>query len=329
MLSTVPLSLLDRSRTRQGEPDARALHRTVERAQRADRLGLHRFWVAEHHGVPGVTGTSPAVLAAAVASATERIRVGSGGVMLPNHQPFVVAEQFLMLEALFPGRIDLGLGRSLGFTAPVRRALRSSTADFDRFADDISELLDALRGTGPVTARPALPEPPPVFVLAMGKGLEVAAHAQLPTVAGGSLLRDTAALDAYREQIAGEVYVIVSLDIMVAESRERARQLLLPEAWAMVLSREIGEFPPLESVESILARRFTERQQQQIDSWLENAIYGDADSVRKQLEDLVARTGASEIMASTSTFDGQDLADADAALAALFRRTPDGLGRSA
>lgn len=324
MLSTVPLSLLDRSRTRHGEPDARALHRTVERAQRADRLGFHRFWVAEHHGVPGVAGTSPAVLAAAVASATERIRVGSGGVMLPNHQPFVVAEQFLMLEALFPGRIDLGLGRSLGFTAPVRRALRSSTADFERFAEDISELLDALHGTGPVTARPALPKPPPVFVLAMGKGLEVAARAQLPTVAGGSLLRDTSALDTYRKQITGDAYVVVSLDIMVAESRERARQLLLPEAWAMVLSREIGEFPPLESVESILARVFTDRQQQQIDSWLENAIYGDADSVRAQLEDLVSRTGASEIMASTSTFDGQDLADADAALAALFRRTSDG-----
>lgn len=325
MLSSVPLSLLDRSRTRAGEPDARALHRTVERAQRADRLGYHRFWVAEHHGVPGVAGTNPAVLAAAVAAVTDRIRIGSGGVMLPNHQPFVVAEQFLMLEALYPGRIDLGVGRSLGFTAPVRRALRTSTADFERFAEDISELLEALRGTGPVTARPTLPEPPPVFVLAMGKGLEVAAGAQLPTVAGGSLLRDTSALEAYRDQISGEAQVIVSLDIMIAESHERARQLLLPEAWAMTHSREIGEFPPLESVESILARDFTDRQQQQIDLWLDNAIYGDAESVRDQLGDLIDRTGADEIMASTSTFDAQDLADADAELAALFG-LPRGMG---
>src|SRR5690606_11973130 len=93
--------------------------------QRAEALGYHRFWVAEHHGVPGVASGSPAVLLAAVGAATDSIRVGSGGVMLPNHPPFVVAEQFLMLEALYPGRVDLGVGRSLGFTASVRDALRA------------------------------------------------------------------------------------------------------------------------------------------------------------------------------------------------------------
>ena len=115
----VRLSLLDRSRTRVGEPDAAALSHTVERAQRAEELGYHRFWVAEHHAVPGIASGSPPVLIAAVAARTERIRVGSGGVMLPNHQPLVVAEQFAMLEALYPGRIDLGVGRSLGFTHQV------------------------------------------------------------------------------------------------------------------------------------------------------------------------------------------------------------------
>src|SRR5690554_3116059 len=107
MTKPTRVSLLDRSRTRAGEPDAAALHRTIARAARAETLGYHRFWVAEHHGVPGIASGSPGTLLAAVGAATSTIRIGSGGVMLPNHAPFVVAEQFLMLEALYPGRIDL------------------------------------------------------------------------------------------------------------------------------------------------------------------------------------------------------------------------------
>ncbi len=118
------LSLLDRSRTRVGRPEAEGLTGSIERAVNAERLGYERFWVAEHHAVPGIASGSPPVLLAAIGARTDRIRLGSGGVMLPHHQPLVVAEQFLMLEALHPGRMDLGLGRSLGFTAPVREALR-------------------------------------------------------------------------------------------------------------------------------------------------------------------------------------------------------------
>ena len=120
------LSLLDRSRTRVGEPDAAALSGTVARAVRAEQLGFDRFWGAEHHGVPGVAGAAPAVLLAAIAGRTTTIRLGSAGVMLPHHQPLVVAEQFATLSAFAPGRVDLGLGRSPGFTPPVRRALRET-----------------------------------------------------------------------------------------------------------------------------------------------------------------------------------------------------------
>jgi luciferase family oxidoreductase group 1 len=120
------LSLLDRSHTRVGEPDAAALSGTVARAVRAEQLGFDRFWVAEHHGVPGVAGAAPAVLLAAIAGRTTTIRLGSAGVMLPHHQPLVVAEQFATLSAFAPGRVDLGLGRSPGFTPPVRRALREA-----------------------------------------------------------------------------------------------------------------------------------------------------------------------------------------------------------
>lgn len=118
----IPLSLLDRSRTRQGTPDASALMQTVDRARNAETAGYHRFWVAEHHGVPGIASGVPPLMIQAIAQATTSIRVGSGGVMLPNHRPILVAEQFAMLTAFFGPRIDLGVGRSLGFTKAVREA---------------------------------------------------------------------------------------------------------------------------------------------------------------------------------------------------------------
>ena len=322
MPTAVRLSLLDRSRTRAGEADARALHRTIARAQHAEALGYHRFWVAEHHGVPGVASGSPAVLLAAIGAATERIRIGSGGVMLPNHAPFVVAGQFLMLEGLHPGRVDLGVGRSLGFTAGVRRALRTEAPAAERFADDLAELHDALAGTGPITVRPAVDRPPSVFVLAVQRGLEFAGEAGLPAVVGGSLLRDPDALRRYRERAGDGAYLIVSADIMIAGTRERARQLLLPEAWAMVRSRETGEFGPLEPVDRVLARELTARQERRLDRWLSGAIYGNAAEVATQLDELLARTGADEIMATTSTYDDADRDAADAALAELVARRP-------
>lgn len=318
MLSSISLSLLDRSRTRVGEPPGRALVRTVERAARAERLGFERYWVAEHHGVPGVASGSPPILIAAIAAATQSIRVGSGGVMLPNHQPFVIAEQFLMLEALHPGRIDLGVGRSLGFTAPVRQVLRQQEHDTSQFGEDLRELRQMLHGTGLVTAQPALVRAPPLFVLATGEGLAVAAEARLPVVVGGPALRNTSALREYRERAGSAAHVTISIDIMVAETPERAQELLLPEAWAMVNSRDTGSFDALESIDSVKARQLTDRQARAIRRWRENAVHGDAPLVRQQLEDLIDRTSADEVLATTSTYDGRDLAEADTRLARLF-----------
>ena len=324
----VPLSLLDRSRTRAGENHAAALPATAQRAQRAEKLGLRRFWVAEHHAVPGIASGSPPVLIAAVAARTDRIRVGSGGVMLPNHQPMIVAEQFAMLQALHPGRIDLGLGRSLGFTAPVREALGVTRYPPEQFEGEIGELLDFLTGSGPVTAMPVLAEPPPVFVLATGSGLQVAARAGLPVVVGGPALRaDHGGLEAYRSAFrpsrsCPEPHVIISLDVMVAETTARARELLLPEAWAMADSRTTGAFPPLSPVEEVRARVPTAKQARTIEQTLDGAVYGTAEQVREALSHLIERTGAAEVLASTSTYDRADLAEADAALAALFPTDP-------
>ncbi len=250
------LSLLDRSRTRAGRPEAEGLIGSVERAVEAERLGYNRFWVAEHHGVPGIASGSPPVLLAAIGARTRRIRIGSGGVMLPNHQPLVVAEQFLMLEALHPGRIDLGIGRSLGFTAPVRAALRRDIDAADTFETDLGELRILLDGEAAVTAHPVAPSSVPISLLATGHGVEIAAGLGLPVVIGGPALWNDAgaeALAAYRRDFrpharrrgeqASEPYVTISLDVTVAASDEAARELALPEAWAMARSRHTGEFP--------------------------------------------------------------------------------------
>src|SRR5205085_8628461 len=178
-------SLLDRARTRAGEPDAVALAGVVDRATAAARLGYERFWVAEHHGVPGIAGAAPAVLLAAIAGRTTRIRLGSAGVMLPHHQPLVVAEQFATVSAFAPGRVDLGLGRSPGFTPPVRRALRETERDF---AADLAELRGFLTGTAEITVHPQPAGAVPLHELATRRGLQVAAELGLPVIVGGPLL---------------------------------------------------------------------------------------------------------------------------------------------
>lgn len=327
------LSLLDRSRTRTGESEPRALRETVARAVRAERLGYTRFWVAEHHSVPGIAGAAPAVLLTAVAGATTGIRLGSAGVMLPHHQPLVVAEQFATLSAFAPGRVDLGLGRSPGFTAPVRRALRQRDDDAAAdpgFAADLAELRAYLDGTAEITLHPQPDGTVPLYVLATGSGLRVAAEAGLPVIVGGPLLGvagdpepGIAALAGYRRDFRPsarqpEPRVAISLDVLIADTAAEAADLALPEAWAMAQSRATGFFPPLEPVAVARSARRTPRQQQHLEQTLAAAVAGTPAQVRSRLTELLDRTGAAELVASGSTFDRSALSASDAALAALF-----------
>lgn len=320
MLSTVLLSLLDRSRTRVGQTDAHALRATIRRAQHAERLGYHRFWVAEHHAVPGVVGSAPTVLMAAVAAATSRIRVGTAGVMLANHNPFVVAEQLAVLAGLHPGRIDLGVGRSLGFTAPVRTALRTGSAE--GFPAQLAELLDWLHGRGPVTVRPYVPAPP-VWLLATGSGLVTAAEFGLPVVATGSALTDPAPLRTYRENSPrGRGRVTVALDVVVADTDDEARRELLPQAVALARSRSRGEFGPLPSPEEAARETLTAREREDVARALAATVHGDEQTVLQELTDLAARTGAAELMVSATLFDADREAENDARLARIAGRIP-------
>ncbi len=308
---TTPLrfSVLDRSLVRHGRPPSESLHRTVRFAAEAEALGYHRFWVAEHHGVPGVAGSAPEVLAAAVASATSRIRVGTGGVMLPNHQPLVVAERFGVLASLHPGRIDLGLGRSLGFTAAVRDALGSGREDAERFGTQLAELLGYFAG-GPdaqVRAVPAEGHRMPVFVLATGAGAEYAAEAGLPlviaAVRGDDALRR--AIEHYRQSFrsspwSAQPYVVLSRSVAVGASTEDARRLLVPEAWSTAHSRVHGVFPSLQPAADVLAREMNRWEHEQFERAMRGHVYGTEDEVADQLQSLVDDTGADEVLVTTS-----------------------------
>ncbi|MFD9306387.1 MsnO8 family LLM class oxidoreductase [Streptomyces sp. NPDC060048] len=322
------LSILDRSRTREGHPAAQALRDTVDLARAAERLGYHRFWVSEHHSVPGVAGSAPTVLAAAVAAATGRIRVGTGGVMLPNHQPLVVAEQFGVLESLFPGRIDMGLGRSVGFTGGIRRALGRDTGDADLFEEQLAELLGWLDGTQSahpeVHARPAEGLRIPPFVLATGEGAGIAARAGLPLVVGDLRARDRVVgiIEGYRAAFrpspwGARPYVVVSGAVAVADTAGAARRILVPEAWALAHSRTRGSFPPLRPAEEVEALSMTPKERELYEGALTGHVHGTPEQVAAELAEAAELTGADELLVTTSTYDRAALLDSFEKLAGL------------
>jgi luciferase family oxidoreductase group 1 len=332
-IASTRLSVLDRSRTREGYDGPAALRDTVDLARHAERLGYHRFWVSEHHGVPGVAGSAPTVLAAAVAAATDSIRVGTGGVMLPNHRPLVVAEQFGVLESLFPGRVDMGLGRSVGFTDGIRRALGREKQDAEDFAAQLEELLGWF--TGEQTAHPQVRARPseglrvPPYVLATGEGARIAAHAGLPLVVGDLRGRDRllAAVDGYRREFrpsrwAERPYVMVSGTVAVAGTEEEAHRLLMPEAWSMAYSRTRGTFPPLLPPERIEALEMTAKERGFYESGLRGHIAGTEEQVADALGAAVKESGADEVLVTTSTYDRTALLDSLRRLARLAGLAP-------
>lgn len=329
--ASVPLSILDRANARfeqdeQNEHDKPAtgtqaaaqqvLHDVVVRAQAAEQLGYHRFWVAEHHAVPGILGSAPTVLMSSVAARTRSIRIGSGGVMVPDHQPLVSAEQIATLQALYPDRIDIGLGSSVGFTAPVRRALRQAdSARFD-FPDDVGELIAYLDGRhvdgALVTAEPADESRTPLFVLASSRSIPLAAQLGTGLVVGGpGLLAAGLAAEpgqshqdiaAYRRDFqpsprrAQQPRVIISLNVAVADTAEAARALVLPEAWALTRSRTVGSFDPLHPAHQLDPSSLSERERRRLDQNMNNSLFGTADQVVDQLRRIVAFTGADEVL---------------------------------
>ncbi|WP_022870458.1 MsnO8 family LLM class oxidoreductase [Yaniella halotolerans] len=320
-MSSVPLSILDRANTRVqhdqtvGAPQIFA--EVTSRARHAEQLGYHRFWVAQHHSVPGIAGSAPTVLLAHLAEATSHIRVGTGGIMVPSHQPFIIAEQLGTLQALYPNRVDAGLGASVGFTKPARAALRQQADAKEHFADDVDELLGYLDTTGAITAYPQDRSQTPIYLLTGGGSAQFAASRGIGLVLGGPAvsrgLRASGEINQtvvdYREAFVQatprgqQPHVIASINVAVADSREAARQLVLSEVWALTRSRSIGVFEPLEDPAAISAEHDSAQQRQRVERALASTIYGTPEDVVAQLALVLRYTLADEIMVTGNIWD--------------------------
>lgn len=320
-MSAVPLSILDRANTRLvdgNSVDASIiLQEVTTRAQAAEALGYRRFWVAEHHSVPGIVGSTPTLFLAHLASATSTIRLGTGGIMVPSHQPLVIAEQIGTLQALYGSRIDAGLGASVGFTKPVREALRHSANAKDHFFDDVDEIIAYLDGTASITAYPQNESRTELHVLTGGGSAEFAATRGMGLVLGGpSVTRglttheDHSPMAAdYREQFVSATprrqrsHVIASVNVATAESTTAAQQLVLSEAWALTQSRSTGIFGPLEDPGTIDLSNLSDQQRRRLNRALQTTIYGTPDEVVQQLDAVVAYTEADEVMVTGNIWD--------------------------
>ena len=338
----IPVSVLDRALTRRGVTDHVVLREVVDRAVRLEDLGFHGVWAAEHHAVPGIAGSSPALLASAIAGATARIRVGTGGIMLPAHPPFIVAESVSTLEALHPSRVDVGLGASTGFTSAVRRSLRQADDAATRFETDLAELTDVLAGRSAVTVRPKPSAPTPLYVLTGGGRLPVAARAGLGAVLGGPSVdpaEDTRAdgpheggahpgAVAYRRSFVPSPWfetsrLIVSASVAVAPTEEAARRLALPEAWAMALSRSTGSFDSLLPAEDLDVATLTSQQARRVERALASTVHGTPEQVATRLTRIVRHTGADELLVTGDVADREGGALSDQLLGQLDIRAGD------
>jgi len=304
-LSEIALSVLDLSPIPSGADAGTALRGTVELARHAENLGYRRFWVAEHHNMPGIASS---VLMSHVATATRTIRVGSGGIMLPNHAPLSVAEQFGTLEAFHPGRIDLGIGRAPGTDQRTALALRGSRQALgaDDFPRQLSELLRFFTDEGPVRAVPGAGYRPPVWLLgSSGFSARLAGSLGLPfAFAHHFSARNTLpAVELYREsfqpsEVLAEPYVMLGTAVVCAETDERARWLAGPSGLQFVQLRR-GNPIPLPTPEEAAEHPYSDVDRHLLEERLGTTIHGSPSTVRKGLETLVEDTGAEELMITT------------------------------
>jgi len=302
------LSLLELASVVAGGTAEQALAESTHMAQVAEANGFHRVWVAEHHGMPGVASSAPAVLLAHLGARTSSIRIGSGGVMLPNHAPLVVAEQFGTLEALHPGRIDLGLGRAPGTDPKTAAAL--GRGDANRFPDDVIELIGYFTGASEQLAMPGRGRLPEVWLLGSSTySAQLAGMLGLPFSFAyhfSPQLLD-AALDAYRTTfrpsgILSEPRIMVAAAVVCAPRSDEAYWLAGSSRLAMLHLRQ-GRPSVLSSPEEAAAYPYSDLERMVLEEACASHIVGDPHQVTRQLHELVNRTGATEIMLSTRIFD--------------------------
>ena len=310
------LSVLDLVPVRSDQTSADALAATVQLAQAADRLGFTRYWVAEHHNMPSVGATSPPVLIAYLAAQTSQLRLGSGGVMLPNHAPLAVAEQFALLEAAAPGRIDLGIGRAPGSDPVTSYALRGGRGEedienFPEYLDDVAALMGArgvvvpLRsGDYRLKATPAAAGEPRLWLLGSSMySAHLAAAKGLPYVFAHHFSGQGTeeALEVYRSRFkpsarTPEPLTFLTVNAAVAETRDEATALMLPNLQMMAKLRTGQPLGPVPLVEEAEGAELTEQQQRIVESGLRRAVLGTPAEAAEQLRALAQRFDVDEVM---------------------------------
>ncbi len=310
----IPLSVLDLSPVAEGSTPGQAIRNSADLARHAERAGYHRYWMAEHHNMVGVASAATAVALAHVAEATSTIRIGAGGVMLPNHAPLVIAEQFGTLAALHPGRVDLGVGRAPGSDQISAQALRRTlSGDVDSFPQDVLELLAYFEPAQPGQAVRAVPGEclrVPVWILGSSLyGAQLAAALGLPYAFASHFAPDAMiqALEIYRARFRPSQYLdkphaMLGLSVVAADTDAEARRLFTSQqqAFARLRSGRPGKLPPpvadIDAVISPLERAT-------VDHALSCAVVGGPDTVRRGLQAFAARTGADELMLTAQIFD--------------------------
>ena len=313
------LSVLDLVPVRSDQPTGDALVATRRLAQAADRTGYRRYWLAEHHNMPAVAATNPPLLIAMVAGATERIRVGSGGVMLPNHAPLVVAEQFALLEAAHPGRIDLGIGRAPGSDPVTSFALRhgaggvedDAVARFPTYVDNVVAMmspdgvgLQVAGRTHPLRATPHATSVPPVWLLGSSDySARLAAERGLPYVFAHHFSGEgtAQALELYRSsfrpsEALAEPQTFLTVNASVADTQEEADRLALPQLEAMVTLRTGGQLRPQRFVEEAEKDPIAPAHLGMVESMRKRWVIGTADAAASQIAELAATYGVDEVM---------------------------------
>jgi luciferase family oxidoreductase group 1 len=309
----IPLSVLDLAPIVQGSDAAQALRNTLDLARHAERWGYERYWLAEHHGMPGIASAATAVVMGQVAAGTSTIRVGAGGIMLPNHAPLVIAEQFGTLESLYPGRIDLGLGRAPGSDQAVARALRRGPAAAESFPEDVAELLAYFRAAEPgqvVRAVPGAGLDVPVWILGSSLyGAQLAAAFGLPFAFASHFAPRllSQALETYRTSFRPSAglarpYVMLGINVFAAERDDEARRLFTSLQQAFVNLRR-GHPGPLPPQVDDFDERLTPMDRLAITEMLACSIVGSPESVRRGIASFVAATDADELMVTSQIFD--------------------------
>jgi luciferase family oxidoreductase group 1 len=310
----IPLSVLDLAPIIEGDGPSDALQKAADLATQCEKWGYHRYWLAEHHNMPGIASAATAVVIGHIAGVTKSIRVGAGGIMLPNHAPLVIAEQFGTLASLYPGRIDLGVGRAPGTDQVTMRALRRSLAgDIDSFPQDVVELVSYFAPPDPNRAIQAVPgqgSQIPVWILGSSLyGAELAAILGLPYAFASHFAPAdlVPAIALYRDrfrpsQYLDKPYVMLGLNVVAAETEAEARKLFTSVQQAMINLRSgrPGRLPPpIENIDAILDGRA----QMILDKVFECAIVGSSEIVASGLKDFIAVHSPDELMLTAQIFD--------------------------